>query len=249
MSEQRSGEKDAQMATGTPDRSAYRVAGTTSTTRARTIAALRKAILDQHFKPGDRLVERELCDLTGVSRTSLREALRHLEAEGLVQNIPHKGTVVATVTVDDARQIYQLRGAVEGLVGRLFAERAMAAELAALAAAAKRYETAIKLRDVDAVLEALTTFYDIMFDGCGNELAATMIRSLRARMQYLRTTTTLRYTSEDQRRSVENFRRIVAAIRAKDPEAAAAACVAQVEHAGAIALDLLQSEAAASADG
>jgi DNA-binding GntR family transcriptional regulator len=237
------------MATGTPDPSAYRVVGTTTTTRERTIAALRKAILDQHFKPGDRLVERELCDLTGVSRTSLREALRHLEAEGLVQNIPHKGTVVAMVTADDARQIYQLRGAIEGLVGRLFAERATTAELSALTAAAKRYEGAIKLRDVDTVLEALTTFYDIMFDGCGNELAATMIRSLRARMQYLRTTTTFRYTKEDQQRSAKNFRRIVAAVRAKDPEAAAAACVAQVEHASAIALALMQSEAGTSADG
>jgi len=232
------------MATGAPDRNAYRVAGTTTTTRERTIDALRKAILDQHFKPGDRLVERELCDLTGVSRTSLREALRHLEAEGLVQNIPHRGTVVATVTEDDARKIYQLRGAIEGLVGRLFAERATAAEQAALADAAKRYETAIKARDVDTVLEALITFYDIMFDGCGNDLAAAMIRSLRARMQYLRTTTTLRYTAEDQHRSVENFRRIVAAIKAKDPDAAAAACVAQVDHAAAIALELLRSEAA-----
>lgn len=234
------------MALGASDKNAYRVAGTTTTTRERTIAALRKAILDQHFKPGDRLVERELCDLTGVSRTSLREALRHLEAEGLVQNIPHKGTVVATVTVEDARQIYQLRGAVEGLVGRLFAERATAKEVAELAAAAKRYEGAIKTRDVDTVLEALTTFYDIMFDGCGNDLAASMIRSLRARMQYLRTATTLSYTGEDQRRSAENFRRIVSAVRARDPDAAAAACVAQVEHAGALALEVLARETAAA---
>jgi DNA-binding GntR family transcriptional regulator len=236
------------MATGTTDRSAYRVAGTTTTTREKTVAALRQAILDQHFKPGDRLVERELCDLTGVSRTSLREALRLLEAEGLVQNIPHKGTVVATVTLDDARQIYQLRGAIEGLVGRLFAERATADEIARLAAAAKRYAAAIKARDVDAVLEALTTFYDIMFDGCGNEIAASMIRSLRARMQYLRTATTLRYTGEDARRSSENFRRIVSAVRDKDPDAAAAACVAQVEHAASIAFDVLKNEASASGD-
>jgi len=237
------------MAIGATDRSAYRVAGTTTTTRERTVAALRRAILDQHFKPGDRLVERELCELTGVSRTSLREALRHLEAEGLVQNIPHKGTIVAAVTLDDARQIYQLRGAIEGLVGRLFAERATTQEVTKLASAAKRYAVAIKARDVDAVLEALTTFYDIMFDGCGNDIAASTIRSLRARMQYLRTATTLRYTNEDTRRSSENFRRIVSAVRAKDPATAAAACVAQVDHAAAIALEVLKSEAADPASG
>jgi GntR family transcriptional regulator, trigonelline degradation regulator len=235
---------EAQMAAGATDRSAYRVAGTTTTTRERTVAALRKAILDMHFRPGDRLIERELCDLTGVSRTSLREALRHLEAEGLVQNVPHKGTVVASVTPDDARQIYEVRGAIEGLAGRLFTERARPREVADLAAAAKRYEDAIRKRDVDKVLAALTDFYGIIFDGCGNPLAATMIRSLRARMQYLRTTTTLRHTDADTRRSIENFRRIVAAVRAKDPDRAAAACVAQVEHAAAVAMEVLKSEVA-----
>src|SRR5208282_6157425 len=102
--------------------SAYRVAGTISTTRERTVAALRQSILDLHFEPGQRLIERELCEMTGVSRTSLREAIRYLEAEGLVQTIPNRGMVVATVTLEDARQIYQLRGAIEALACRLFAE-------------------------------------------------------------------------------------------------------------------------------
>jgi DNA-binding GntR family transcriptional regulator len=228
------------------DDSAYRVVGTTTSTRERTVAVLRQAILDLHFKPGDRLVERELCEMTGVSRTSLREALRHLVAEGLVQTIPHKGTVVATVTLQDAKQIYQVRGAIEALAVRLFVESAGASEIAALAETAKRYEEAIKEKDVDTVLDALTTFYDIIFDGCGNELAASMIRSLRARMQYLRATTTLRQSSADTQRSIEMFRRILKAVRAKDPEAAAKACMAQVEHAASVAMEVLKREAAAA---
>jgi DNA-binding GntR family transcriptional regulator len=222
---------------------AYRVAGTISTTTERTISALRQGILDLHFKPGQRLIERELCELTGVSRTSLREALRHLAAEGLVQNVPNKGTVVATVTIDDARQIYEVRGAIEGLAARLFTKRVTDAEITRLSEAARRYEAAAKRKDVDAVLASLTAFYDIIFDGCGNELAATMIRSLHARMQYLRTTTTLRQTNADTRRSIENFRDIARAVRARDPAAAEAACIAQVEHAASVAMAVLRGEA------
>ncbi len=226
--------------------SPYRVAGTTSTTRERTVAALRQAILDLHFKPGQRLIERELCELTGVSRTSLREALRDLAAEGLIQNVPHRGTVVATVSLEEARQIYEVRAAIEGMAARLFTERATAAEIAVLAEAGRRYEEAIRRKDVDAVLEALTAFYDVIFDGCGNAIAASIVRSLRARMQYLRTATTIRQSAADTRQSIENFRAIVRAVRQHDPAAAGAACVAQVQHAAAVAIAELRDELAAA---
>src|SRR5579885_3504051 len=87
-------------------------------------ARLRQAIVTGHFQPGARLIERELCTLLGVSRTSLREALRQLESDGLVVNIPHKGLVVATMTREEAEEIYQVRAAMEGLAGRLAALRA-----------------------------------------------------------------------------------------------------------------------------
>ena len=80
-----------------------RIKRRTTTLRQQVLEALRNAILDFQFKPGDRLVERELCEMTGVSRTSVREALRHLESEGLVENVPNKGPTVATLTVEDAR--------------------------------------------------------------------------------------------------------------------------------------------------
>src|SRR5689334_11856309 len=85
---------------------------------------LRQAITSGHFRPGDRLIERELCTLFGVSRASLREALRQLEGDGLLTNIPHKGLVVATMTKEQAFDVYQVRAVLEGLAGRLFAEQA-----------------------------------------------------------------------------------------------------------------------------
>ena len=76
------------------DASALRVQRSSETVRERTVDSLRTAILSQFFKPRDRLVERELCELTGVSRTSVREALRQLESEGLVEMVPQRGPIL-----------------------------------------------------------------------------------------------------------------------------------------------------------
>lgn len=81
---------------------------------------LRAAIITQRFSPGERLVERELCDLLGVSRPSVLDALRQLEAEDLIVNARYRGPVVATINAEDARQIYEVRALLEGLAGRGF---------------------------------------------------------------------------------------------------------------------------------
>ena len=210
------------------------------TLRARTIEALREGITSLRFRPGDRLIERELCELYGVSRTSIREALRHLEAEGLITSEPHRGPVVATVTAEHARQIYEVRSVLEGVAGRLFASRATDEDIAGLLEQGRLYIEAARKRDVDAVLAALTRFYEIIFDACGNEVARTMILSLRARMQYLRTTTTIRQTDQDTEQSIRNFQRICDAAQARDPAAMEAACVAQVQHASDVAVEMLR---------
>ena len=111
------------------EQSSLRVKRNNITLRQQVLDVLRNAILEARFKPGDRLIERELCELTGVSRTSVREALRHLESEGLVRNIPNKGPTVATVGLEEAQQIYEMREALEGQAGRLFAQRAPAGEV------------------------------------------------------------------------------------------------------------------------
>src|SRR5262245_39749221 len=84
------------------------VARDVPTLRELTTAKLRDAILSLHFKPNQHLVERELCEKTGVSRTSVREALRHLEAEGLVERRGNRGLFVASVTAEEAQQIYEV---------------------------------------------------------------------------------------------------------------------------------------------
>src|SRR5215831_16842550 len=81
----------------------FRVSREGQSLRSMTVTSLRKAILSLHFKPGEKLTERELCELTGVSRPLMREALRDLEAPGLISNVPHKGPAVAMLTRNDAR--------------------------------------------------------------------------------------------------------------------------------------------------
>ena len=101
-----------------------RIARDLPTLRDLTTDKLREAIMAQRFKPGQHLVERDLCEQTGVSRSSVREALRHLEAEGLVERRGNRGLFVASITPDEARQIYEVRAAIEPEMARLFAARA-----------------------------------------------------------------------------------------------------------------------------
>jgi len=122
--------------------STLRVTRETPTLRELTTQKLREAILTAHFKPNERLVERNLCEQTGVSRSSVREALRQLEAEGLVERQGAKGLFVASLSLDAARQIYEVRAAIEAAMANRFAERASAADLAALRHALRRVSRA-----------------------------------------------------------------------------------------------------------
>src|SRR5690606_1680952 len=110
-----------------------------------------------------------------------REALRQLEAEGLIKMLPQKGPVVAEITVEEARHIYQVRAALEGLAGRLCATRATDEQIDALVQAERELEAAYASGDMALVLQAKTRFYEILMDGGGNPVAASILRSLHAR--------------------------------------------------------------------
>jgi DNA-binding GntR family transcriptional regulator len=199
---------------------------------------LRQAITSGHFRPGDRLIERELCALLGVSRTSLREALRQLEGDGLVTNIPHKGMVVATMTVNSAEEIYQVRAVVEGLAGRLFAEHATTELRAELSAAMDAIEAAHQPWDLEALVAAKDRFYQVLLTGCGNRTAVIVLQSLHDRIASLRLLTLAQ--PGRAAKSVVEMRRILEAILVQDPEAACHACIDHVERAAAVAVAALE---------
>jgi DNA-binding GntR family transcriptional regulator len=215
-----------------------RVVRNTVTLRQQVLEVLRDAILNFQFKPGDRLIERELCEMTGVSRTSVREALRHLESEGLVQNLPNRGPIVATLTLDEAREIYEVRRALEGLAARLFAERAGAEQHAALDAVMAALERAFATNDTRAIVKATAQFYDVVLGGCGNEVVRRLISSLHARVTYLRATS----VSQPGRApdSLAEMHRLVAALKSGDADKAQAVCVEHIDRAAAVGLAVLQ---------
>ncbi|MBO0891831.1 MAG: metal ABC transporter permease [Acidothermales bacterium] len=121
-----------------------RVAAIAAPLRTQVVRNLREAILDRRFTPGQRLVERELCELTGVSRTTVREALRQLETEGLVVLVPNQGPVVATMSLDEARDVYDVRGVLEALAASRFAASATDEQVRDLAARTDAFEEAMR---------------------------------------------------------------------------------------------------------
>ena len=157
-----------------------------TTLRQQVTDRLRQAILSGRFVPGARLIERELCESLGVSRPLLREALQQLQAEGLIHLIPHKGPVVATISEEESRQIYAVRAYLEACIGEGFARNATGAQVARLREALQYLATPEASADTDALLAGKNTFYAILMEGCGNEIAGQMLTQLNNRITLLR---------------------------------------------------------------
>lgn len=219
-----------------PDRS-LRVERNLPTLREQVLEKLRAAIVEMRFRPGERLVERKLCQLLGVSRTSVREALRHLESEGLVRAVPHKGPVVALPTMEEARELYEVRAVLEGLAGALFARNATDGQRQALMGRFREFAEAASRNDAQAAYQAGTRFYEALMAGTGNQLCAEMFRGLIARAAHLRAIS----AGAPGRLTVivGELQRVIDAVANRDAEAARRACTAHVESAAETVLSHL----------
>ena len=195
---------------------------------------LREAIAAGVFAPGQRLIERELCDMLGVGRTSVREALRQLEAESLIESLPHKGPVVARISVEEARQLYSLRTLLEAHAGWRCAQTADDNFLQRLDAAVETFVQASECKERVAMIEAKTAFYDLLMEGCGNKYITRTLTGLHNQISALRLTSMSR--PDRLPRSIAEIRDIAAAIRSGDPARAADACRRHIENASEVAL-------------
>jgi GntR family transcriptional regulator, trigonelline degradation regulator len=156
-----------------------------------------------------------------------------------VTAIPNKGTVVTSVSAEEARQLYEVRSALEGLAGRLFTLNASRAQRGALAKALARIERLTSRGS--PVLAAKDAFYDVLFEGGGNEALRTVVAGLHARVSVLRS---LSLSVEGRpAQSLAELRAIVDAVDV-DADAAAAACSRHVEEAGRVALQALAEQEA-----
>lgn len=211
-------------------------------TRAgRSTQTLREAILSLRLAPGTRLVERDMVHRLGVSRTGVRAALQSLEAEGLVVR-GHRGVFsVALVTPEEARQIYEVRAALEPAMARLFIARATAEEVAALGEAVARAEAAAQTLHAAAYVDAFRGFYAILLAGSGNEIARRILETLEARIAYLRHLTTEKAPQARQLRTAALLRGIFTAVQKRAPDLAERRCAAFVERSGRFAMEVLSN--------
>ncbi len=207
------------------------------TLREMALDRVRSAILEQRFRPGQRLTERDLCAQLGVSRSVVREVIRHLEAEGLMTTVPHHGPVVAKLDAGEAAQIYEIRGLLESVAAEAAAARRAPEHIAAMDRALADIELAYKASDHRAVLAATTRFYEAMFDCGEKQVAWAMVQRLNGRISMLRAMTV---ASPGRGQSgPPELRKILDAIKTGDGKTAGRTCRDHVARAAAIAARLL----------
>jgi DNA-binding GntR family transcriptional regulator len=202
--------------------------------RSRIIEALRRAIETGVLAPGARLVERELCEQLKVSRTSLREALGELQAEGILSYSPTRRLSVSVISSADAENAYRIRGTLEALVVEQFIEKAGEDDVATLIEEGDRLKAAYRSGDVDRMLVAKRAFYDRICSGAQNAIAFDIINRLVLRTSGLRRQSLQR--RERQAQSIKEVDVLLAAIARRDVDVARKAALQNVANSAKSAL-------------
>jgi DNA-binding GntR family transcriptional regulator len=169
--------------------------------------ALRAAILDGRFRPGDRLVEGRLAEMFGVSRNPVREALKALGNEGVVTLAPRRGAIVAELSESEAAEVIELRAALEAIGARLAARRLEREAAEELQAVLRAGEAAAGSGDARALARLNDAFHAGLAKAGHNRFLAEFMRTLRTKTQWL-------FDGIAQDRSAENWAEHAAILRA-----------------------------------
>jgi len=200
---------------------------------------LREAITLGHFAPGERLIERVLCEQLGVSRTVIRECIRHLESDQLVTSKANVGPTVATLNLDEVKEIYEIRSMLEVSAVRSCAANADEFVIAELENYCVSIATGLDQGKIKEVLIDTRLFYQTIFITGGKTVAWDLVERLNGRIGQLRAVTL--NTIGRSTAGPKNLLAIVTAIKAHDIDAAVHACTDHLEQAKQIALNELDS--------
>jgi len=203
--------------------------------RTQAVEAIRAEIVSGALKPGQRLVERELCERLDVSRNTIREACRQLEAEGFLVIPPHKGPTVARLSDEEARAIYEVREALECFAVRLFVERASDETVERLRDVLAKLKAAHESGRVARMLSTKNKFYDVLYSGAGNDVLHAQARLLHGRLAQLRARS-LGHQGRPQS-SIAEIEDVVDRIAARDADTASALWRDHIRNAAATALN------------
>jgi len=202
--------------------------------RNKIIAALRSAIETGVLVPGQRLIEKDLCEQLGVSRTSLREALREVQAEGILEYNSSRGLSVSSISIEDAKNIYRLRSVLEALAVEQFIEQASDAQIEELVAESEQLKKAYRSGVLEDIVAAKRDFYDRICAGAKNPIAFDMINRLVLRTSSLRKRSLVR--KERHAQSIKEIDALMKAIQRRDIARARAAAIEHVNNSAISAL-------------
>ncbi|MGO3124605.1 MAG: GntR family transcriptional regulator [Advenella sp.] len=208
-----------------------------TTLRQHVTERLREAVISGTFTAGQKLVEKDLCAMLGISRTVLRESLQQLNAEGLITNIPHRGPVVATISREEVKDIYQVRQALEALAGEGFAIHASEAQIQALQDCLERLKAIGEGRSTDSILDIKNLFYRILLEGCGNDVVKNLLTQLNNRIMILRRISLS--GTERLPHTIKEISDIVDAVSMRNAKLAKKLCARHVANAAEAAMKYL----------
>jgi DNA-binding GntR family transcriptional regulator len=219
---------------------------------------LEAEILDGAYAPGSHLMQEEICTRFGVSRTPVREALRKLQAQNLVDLIPNKGARIRTITLSELTEVYAVRAELEGYAASLAAPEFSGEHAAALESVQAQLESVVTMLGTpqprqagESVINAQLTRFNEEFHGviravAGNGLLDRMVSDLQKRFPKDYVWKTIESAELIETINVTEHRRIFEALVRKDAEAARAAMTAHVNHAGSVLLRHLRDTGAAT---
>lgn len=203
------------------------------------VDSLRRAIIAGELAPGARLVERDLCDRFAVSRGPVREALRQLSAEGLVRHEAHRGPTVEMISEQDVRDLYRVRGCLEGLAGESFAQRATDEDVERLWRAAEQVLTLREDDPPERLIAVKNDFYAALLSGAHSPVVSDAFTRLNNRISQYRRLSLSRGGRLAETKA--EIREVVEACATRDAARARRACEDHVARAADVVRHLLPS--------
>lgn len=179
---------------------------------------LREAIIVGELKPGERLMEVQLAEKMGVSRTPVREAIRKLELEGLVDMLPRKGAHVADLSVKDIMDVLEVRATLDGLASMLSAERITDEEMKELKHIQSQFINYVEKENLQGSIKKDVEFHDIIYRSSRNDKLIQIANNLREQVQRFRVIYIKDFSSTKE--LVKEHAEILESITGKDPELA-----------------------------
>ncbi|MCT4566187.1 MAG: GntR family transcriptional regulator [Maledivibacter sp.] len=179
---------------------------------------LRNSILSGELEPGERLMELQLAQQLGVSRTPIREAIRKLELEGFVEMLPRKGAYVADVSIKDILDVLEVRMFLEGLATNLAAERMTDEEIEELKVILQKFEDEIETMEKQEMIKLDNKFHDTIIKGSRNNKLMQIVQGLQEQFQRFRVIYFNEYSEHQD--LIKYHRAIVKAIADRDSKKA-----------------------------